>query len=77
MRRGRDAHARAGRHAAVFRVTAAAGSAALLGTLGLAGTSMAATGAAASAAKPAAATASTSCQLGNGKIGRASCRERV
>jgi hypothetical protein len=66
MRRGRDAHARAGRHAAMFRVTAAASSAALLGTLGLAGTSMAATGAAASAAKPAAATAGTSCQLGNG-----------
>ena len=66
MRRGRDAHGRAGRQAAWFRVTAAASSAALLGTLGLAGTSMAATGAAASAAKPAAATAGTSCHLGNG-----------
>src|SRR6266516_1510344 len=66
MRRGRDAHRRAGRRAAWFRVTAAASSATLLGTLGLAGTSMAATGAAASAAKPAAATADTSCHLGNG-----------
>src|SRR6266542_2630300 len=66
MRRGRDAHRRAGRQAAWFRVTAAASSAALLGTLGLAGTSMAATGAAAGAAKPAAATADTSCHLGNG-----------
>src|SRR5436190_10961437 len=66
MRRGRDAHGRAGRQAAWFRVTAAASSATLLGTLGLAGTSMAATGAAASAAKPAAATADTSCHLGNG-----------
>ena len=66
MRRGRDAHGRAGRQAAWFRVTAAASSATLLGTLGLAGTSMAATGAAASAAKPAAATAGTSCHLGNG-----------
>ncbi len=35
MRRGRDAHGRAGRHTAWFRVTAAAGSAALLGALGL------------------------------------------
>ena len=66
MRRGRDARGRAGRQAAWFRVTAAASSAALLGTLGLAGTSMAATGAAASAAQPAAATAGTSCHLGNG-----------
>ena len=66
MRRGRDARGRAGRQAAWFRVTAAASSATLLGTLGLAGTSMAATGAAASAAKPAAATAGTSCHLGNG-----------
>src|SRR5207302_2835242 len=63
MRRGRDAQ---GRQAAWFRVTAAARSAALLGTLGLAGTSAAATGAAAKAAKPAAATADTSCHLGNG-----------
>src|SRR5437016_1892544 len=66
MRRGRDAHGRAGRQAAWFRVTAAASSATLLGTLGLAGTSMAATGAAAKAAKPAAATARTSCHLGHG-----------
>src|SRR6266704_4007872 len=66
MRRGRDAHGRAGRQAAWFRVTAAASSATLLGTLGLAGTSMAATGAAASAAKPAAAITDTSCHLGNG-----------
>ena len=66
MRRGRDARGRAGRQAAWFRVTAAASSATLLGTLGLAGTSMAATGAAASAAKPGAATAGTSCHLGNG-----------
>jgi hypothetical protein len=64
MRRGRDAHGRAGRQAAWFRITAAASSAALLGTLGLAGTSMAATGAAAKAAKPAA--AGTSCHLGHG-----------
>src|SRR5690242_8388341 len=66
MRRGRDALGRAGRQAAWLRVTAAASSATLLGTLGLAGTSMAATGAAASAAKPAAATAGTSCRLGDG-----------
>src|SRR2546423_441289 len=65
--RGRDAHGRAGRRqAAWFRITAAASSATLLGTLGLAGTSMAATGVAAGAAKPAAATADTSCHLGNG-----------
>jgi hypothetical protein len=68
MMRGRDAHGRAGRHSTWFRVTAAAGSAALLGTLGLAGTSMAATGTAASPAKPAAAAAAdaSSCHLGNG-----------
>src|SRR5580704_10582309 len=66
MRKGRDARGRAGRQAAWLRVTAAASSATLLGTLGLAGTSMAATGAAANAAKPAAATAGTSCHLGNG-----------
>jgi hypothetical protein len=67
MRRGRDAHGRAGRRVAWFRVTAAASSATLLGTLGLAGTSLAATGAAASAAKPAAEAAGTSsCHLGNG-----------
>ena len=53
MRRGRDARGRGGRQAAWFRVTAAASSATLLGTLGLAGTSMAATGAAASNATPA------------------------
>jgi hypothetical protein len=69
MRKGRDARGRAGRRAAWFRVTAAAGSATLLGTLGLAGTSIAATGAAASVAKTARAadTASTSsCHLGHG-----------
>ena len=47
MRKGRDARRRrarlAGRQATWLRVTAAASSAALLGTLGLAGTSMAAT----------------------------------
>jgi len=67
MRRGRDARGRAGRKAAWFRVTAVAGSAALLGTLSLAGTSMAATGATASTAKPAAAAdTSSSCHLGHG-----------
>ena len=66
MRRGRDALGRAGRQAAWFRVTAAASSATLLGTLGLAGTSMAATGAAANAARPAAAADNSSCHLGNG-----------
>ena len=66
MRKGRDARGRADRQAAWLRVTAAASSATLLGTLGLAGTSMAATGAAAKAAKPAVATAGTSCHLGNG-----------
>jgi hypothetical protein len=68
MRRGRDARGRAGRHATWFRVTAAAGSAALLGTLGLAGTSMAAARTAASPAqaKAAAADAASSCHLGNG-----------
>ncbi|MGH3161217.1 MAG: hypothetical protein ACRDOC_04985 [Streptosporangiaceae bacterium] len=66
MRRRRDAHRRAGRQTAWFRVTAAASSATLLGTLGLAGTSLGATGAAASTAKPVAATAGTSCHLGNG-----------
>ena len=65
--KGRDAHGRAGRRqAAWFRIIAAAGSATLLGTLGLAGTSTAATGAAASAARPVVATAGTSCHLGNG-----------
>src|SRR5689334_13390803 len=66
MRRGRDARRRAGRQAAWLRVTAAASSATLLGTLGLAGTSMAATGAAAKAAQPVVATADASCHLGNG-----------
>jgi hypothetical protein len=66
MRRGRDARGRAGRRAAWLRVTAAASSATLLGTLGLAGTSMAATGAAARAAEPAAAAGTSSCHLGNG-----------
>ncbi len=66
MRRGRDARGRAGRRTAWLRVTAVAGSATLLGTLGLAGTSMAATGAAAKAAKPAAAADNSSCHLGNG-----------
>ena len=47
MRRGREARRRAGRQATWLRVTAAASSATLLGTLGLAGTSMAAAGAAA------------------------------
>src|SRR5947207_7205865 len=66
MRRGWDARGRAGRRTAWFRVTAAVGSASMLGTLGLAGTSMAATCAAASAAKPAAAADSSSCHLGSG-----------
>src|SRR5262245_51066986 len=66
MRRGRDARERAGRKTAWFRVTAVAGSATLLGTLGLAGTSMAATGTAAGAAKTAAASGTSSCHLGNG-----------
>jgi len=73
MRRAWDARRRAGRRATWVRVTAAASSAAVLGTLGLAGTSMAATGAAgaaghpAKAAKPATpATGTTSCHLGNG-----------
>ena len=68
MRSGRDARRRrarlAGRRATWLRVTAAASSAALLGTLGLAGTSMAATG---KVAKPATrATSTRSCHLGNG-----------
>ncbi len=66
MRKGRDARGRAGRHAAWFRVAAAASSATLLGTLGLAGTSLAAGGAAAKAAKPTAAADTSSCHLGNG-----------
>ena len=68
MRRGRDARGRAGRHTTWFRVTAVAGSAALLGTLGLAGTSMAAarTAAGPAQARAAAADDASSCQLGNG-----------
>ena len=71
MRRGRDAHRRRasgeGRRATWLRVTAAASSAALLGTLGLAGTSMAAPAAkAAKAAKATPADSASSCHLGNG-----------
>jgi hypothetical protein len=75
MRTGRDARRRRPKNPRVtwFRVTAAASSAAMLGTLGLAGTSMAATGAPAAAAHGAdgskvtlASTASSSCHLGNG-----------
>ena len=69
MRRGRDARGRDARQATWLRVTAAASSATLLGTLGLAGTSMAATGAAASvakAAKTASPASASSCQLGHG-----------
>ena len=75
MRTGRDARRRRPKDPRVtwFRVTAAASSAAMLGTLGLAGTSMAATGAPAAAAHGAdgskvtlASTASSSCHLGNG-----------
>jgi hypothetical protein len=67
MRTGRDAHRRG---ATWFRVTAAASSAAVLGALGLAGTSLAApVGAATTAARAGAATAaddSASCHLGHG-----------
>jgi hypothetical protein len=67
MRRGRDAHRRAGRREALLRVTAAASSAALLGTLGLVGTSMAASAQTARAAQKAAGdTPGSSCHLGNG-----------
>ena len=66
MRTGRDARGRGARQATWLRVTAAASSATLLGSLGLAGTSMAATGAAAKAAKPAAAAGTSSCRLGHG-----------
>ena len=75
MRTGRDARRRRPKNPRVtwFRVTAAASSAAMLGTLGLAGTSMAATGAPAAAAHGAdgskvtlASTAGSSCHLGNG-----------
>ena len=70
MRTGRDARGRDARQATWLRVTAAASSATLLGTLGLAGTSMAAAGAATTAPRQAATTASaastSSCRLGNG-----------
>jgi hypothetical protein len=71
MRRRRGARPpRAGlasNRATWIRVTAAAGSAALLGTLGLAGTSMAATSAAGHVARAATpADAAASCHLGNG-----------
>ena len=64
--RGRDARGRAGRQATWLRITAVVGGATLVGTLALAGTSMAATGAAAKAAKPAAAAGTSSCHLGHG-----------
>src|SRR5271169_2660709 len=70
MREGRDARRRrarlAGRQATWLRVTAAASSAALLSTLGLAGTSMAATAKVAKAATRAQVTSTSSCHLGNG-----------
>src|ERR1700688_2169145 len=70
MRRGRDARRRrarlAPRQATWLRVTAAASSAALLGTLGLAGTSMAATATAAKVATRADTTSTSTCHLGNG-----------
>ena len=73
MRKGRDARRRrarlAGRQATWLRVTAAASSAALLGTLGLAGTSMAATAHSAKTTKTATradTTSTSSCHLGNG-----------
>jgi hypothetical protein len=66
--RGRDARRRAHRQMAWLRTTAAAGSVALLGTLGLAGTSMGAAGATATAGTAAntAGTAGASCHLGHG-----------
>ena len=54
------------RQATWLRVTAAASSAALLGTLGLAGTSMAATAKAANVATRAGTTSASTCHLGNG-----------
>jgi hypothetical protein len=54
------------RQATWLRVTAAASSAALLGTLGLAGTSMAATAKAAKVATRAGTTSTSTCHLGNG-----------
>jgi hypothetical protein len=70
MKRGRDARRRrarlAGRQATWLRVTAAASSAALLGTLGLAGTSMAATAKVAKAATRADTPSTSSCHLGHG-----------
>ena len=74
MRTGRDARPgrarRAYRQATWFRVTAAVSSAAVLGTLGFTGTSLAATTSATAAARARVATlaadSSASCQLGNG-----------
>ncbi len=73
MRKGRDVRRRrarlAGCRATWLRVTAAASSAALLGTLGLAGTSMAATAQSAKTAKAATRAdtpGTSSCRLGNG-----------
>jgi hypothetical protein len=70
MRSGRDACRRrarlAGRQATWLRVTAAASSAALLGTLGLAGTSMAAPAKAAKPVTRADTPIMSSCRLGNG-----------
>src|SRR5579864_3093830 len=67
MGRRRDAGL-ASRHKTWFRVTAIASSAATVGMLGLAGTSMAATGGAVKAAAPAtlAGETASSCHLGNG-----------
>jgi hypothetical protein len=58
----------ASRHKTWFRITAVASSAATIGMLGLAGTSVAATGGAVKAVKPAtlADTTASSCHLGNG-----------
>ena len=70
MRKRRDARRcrtrPAGRRATWLRVTAAASSAALLGTLGLAGTSMAATAKALKTATRANTTSTSSCHLGHG-----------
>src|SRR5690349_439667 len=72
MGRRRDARGRAGRQTAWLRATAAASSAALLGTLGLAGTSTAAAAAqttvqtTARTTATAASAADASCHLGNG-----------
>src|SRR5690349_14384347 len=64
MRRRRDARRRAGHPTAWLRATAAASSAALLGSLGLAATSTAA--GATVATTSTATTAAASCHLGNG-----------